>query len=585
MGVQDFFQDINQSIDDIVEKIDNDFLTISHKADADGLASATVMSSIIDILKDYYGALGDNEIIRIMEFEKEGDDSLTDISSICEKNTYFIISDLGTLNPKEINKLNNEEKINNALVIDHHKALELNEGLFNINPKLYGINEEMSASAISGFYAIYALEKIKQDAIKEKISKERISKIEEKINKLLLISIGGDKADMQGAKGPTKLLYEYLINQKKLEEISSPFYGYKTKPFNLVVAETDIPFNLMYKIPTKNALKEKIKISDKEYDNERLFFAIDLKGDIGLNKQYIESNGHDLREIMDKYDLPIFFDTFTEDIKRHGERSELSNIFFNKYEIEGEKIIADMSEREKKIKVIKELFKENLNAFSDPLKLNEFIEQIYEQNYCAMEQRDVCIRSWSPSEQGNFMTALSKMGKGDLFIKGVKRELGIYQGDNKSDAILFSEINNVYENYKETIKNSMEQVESILFEELKEIKEGVYYLPLDKLQLNKDDGLTYTGVIGNLIANTRLLPNNYGIILTSWSINDEKIKISARINPFPNQKVEFGELFSKYKNKGICYSGGGHNEAASCKLYQNNLELFFENIKNENFGR
>lgn len=584
MGETELLRDINKSIDDIIENIDSDFLTISHKADADGLASGTVMNCLVDILKDFYGGYGNNEIMRIMEFEEEGDDSLTTISSLCEKNTYYIISDLGSLNQNEMNSLNNKRIINNAIVMDHHSPLRLNKKIHNINPKNYGIKEELSASSIAGLYAIQILNRIKKE---KNVDKKRIANIEEQIDKLLFISLGGDQADMQGNKGATKIIYDYLINKKRLQKINSPFYGYKTKSFGYVVAESEIPFNLKYRLATKKELERKLdqNLSEEKYENIKKIFVFNNSGKFGLNKQYIDQL-KEKNEIIDEYiNLPLLFEHFTDDIKSHDERVSNSNEFFSKQGIETKEVIADMKQREEKIKFIKQLYKENLEAFADPLKLNEFLKMIDEENYCGRGYDDVCIRSWSPSEQGNFMTALSKIGKGDLFIKGVKRELKIHQGDNKSDYKLFEEINRNYEKYKTTIKETMSEIEHLINQgKLKEIKEGVYYLNLDETSLSRED-LAYTGNVGQITVSTRLLPGNYGILLTSLSIDQSRTKISARINPFPKQKVDFGNLFSGFKKEGICYSGGGHKEAASCKLYNKNIQSFFEYINQENFGR
>jgi nanoRNase/pAp phosphatase (c-di-AMP/oligoRNAs hydrolase) len=587
MGETTFFKDIKRSIDDIITNINADFLIISHRADADGLASGAVMNCLVDILKDFYGGLGDNEIIRIMNFTKEGDNSLETITQITTPGTYYIISDLGSLNGEEINLLNNNNKIEHALIIDHHDALNLNKELYNLNPKIYSIKEEMSASAIAGLYSLEVLKRIKKDATQWNISKERINSIEEKIDKLILIALGGNKADMQGSEGLTRKLYEFLLNKNKLDKISSPFFGYKSKPLKFVVAESAIPFNLKYKIPSKIEIEKTIgkKMSQEEYQTQKMFFVIDEKKRIGINLQYAQTKekGYDLAI---KYNLPIIFEKFTDDVKSHDMRVKKASIFFSNEGIDTSKPIADFKKREETIRKIKNLYKENLEAFSDPQKLNQFLKMLYEENYCAVDCDYITIRSWSPSEQGNFMTALSKMGEGDLFIKGLKIELGMYKKDNQRDELIFNKITKTDEKYKALIKNNMVIVERLINENKMEIiKEGVYHLSLNELDLNETEGKTHTGVLGLLIVNSRMLPEDYGLLFTSLKLKEGKTKISSRINPFPKQRVYLGKFYDELTKKKICYTGGGHNEAASGELFNENLELFFDYVKKENFGR
>ncbi len=596
------------------------FLTISHGADADGLGSATVLSNMVGIVKDFYGQEVtpiNNKVTRIMGFSKDRKhkDSLTQLVNNEKKDTFFLISDLGTLISKEFNDLTKNGDISNAVNIDHHKPANLN-GYFNLNPLAHtkGL-PELSGSSISAVLMHYVIKNLRDNLTIEQATNEKTLKnlklIEKQADYLTLIGLAGDKSDMQGAKGLTKGLYDYMIKRRVLEKVKTPMHGYKTKSIVNVVAESDLPFNLKYRIAEPNIVRNILKLNHstqlkkEDYDVIKKLFVMDSKQNGGVNSYYIQRlpikeideinlislrlTGNHLidysgesKTFIGKYDLE--FNDFKDDIYKHSERQTNAGNLLNNIGLvsnEEKRKTASKCDGDEQ-ELLLTLFKENMEVFSDYQNKERFDAIFNETNYCVKRNNFSMLKNWSPGEQGTYMTAMSKMGGGDYFMLGVEKELDIIKKViNKNDkdyGEITDILDDIYSKYQKTIFDCMGKIEEMIDTKMgfHEIKKNVYYMDMTAVRdiyegkdnYDKSDYLAFVkmvGVLGGMAVKARLLPNHYGVLYTG--IEDDGImKISARVNLGPKQKADFGEFYVSAVEAGICINGGGHKEAASGRL-------------------
>ena len=624
-------KEIEKAAKQLVENYEKDFLTISHAADADGLASAGVIKNTIDLIryfKGYAAPSNTNKVRRIMGFSqnREDKDSLTQIIKGTKEDSFVIISDLGTLISKEFNELSDSGIINNAIIVDHHQPANV-EGHYNLNP-LAHVKEglpELSASSISAVILHYVVEELKnglsEDEAVNKDVRKQLKIIEKMTDYLTLLAIGGDKADMQGPKGLTKALYDHLIQRSVLKKVETPYYGYKTKNLTNVIAESDLPFNLKYRPArikeTRKALDldGNTELKKEDYEILKGLFVINQEGKIGVNSHYMQNLSKNKIDLINKtvkmltgsklidtssdtnnfiYQHDFEFNDFRDDIYRHKEKQNIARELLIQNGFNPDDTAEKLSDKKRFVS----WFKENLDFFSDYRNKEKFDSILNEQNYCAERGGRHIVKNHSPGEQGFYMTAMSKMGEGEFFLEGVELELSIIKGELDPEDEYYNEIVDILESarrrYKRVIHLCMKKVEEMIEEKkgFEELQKNTYYLNMDPV---KEDYLEYNpgfgedfvkmvGVLGKMTTKARLLPNHYGILFTGTE-NNGLVKISARVNTAPGQKVNFSKFYKETVRKGICISGGGHKVASAGILKSENFDKFIRFIGEYKFNK
>ncbi|MCF7871915.1 hypothetical protein K9L97_02670 [Candidatus Woesearchaeota archaeon] len=449
---------------------------------------------------------------------EEDENSITKIKERRGNGTY-IFSDLSVMNPERLKQL--EE----AIILDHHKPLKFEGKHQYINPCNYKIDgaKELSGSLLSGILLHY----IKDELIKDenvKLDKKIKKELNEKIDYLTMFALAGSKADQQKDEGINKTIYEYYINNQKLQKEDSPFFGYFTKTISYAIAESQIPLNLKYDVANNEQRKKflfsqgykKIGESTEKIRNElELLFVIDInKKQTGINKiildtiseEKIEKINKEFREQYNKnlieiaengerlitnangeYIDPIIED-YKDDEKRHKQRIQLADRLLFELGIT-EEHMNDLkgTTRYKRYTLLGQLEK-RLIAFSDPRKRKENHELFKEHQHIITDQKSKLLKNKSIAEIANEMTAYSKMGEideelqinnktiktyGQLFMEAIVIELeGKYDPDDEKQQIVFKKLIDIKKQYNQTIHDGMELIEKwILNNDLKKLEQ------------------------------------------------------------------------------------------------------------------
>jgi hypothetical protein len=534
------------------------FVVVTHKADADGLASQSVLTQTLQIASEFMGNV-EAEVVstRVMDVSPDSVDE-NSLPSLKREfgDAFYIFADLGTAQPTQVQKV-----FGGGIVIDHHPAQEIADGVTYLNPCLYGIEGQSELSgAVSSAFVMHAL----LDIIREEHGgSEQFTALEDKFKHLTLIGLAGGNADQQGNNGLNDVLYQYLMSNRILKKVDSPFFGYYTKTLDKVLAESPIPINLMYRVASKKEVKA---LFDGQLPPiaHRLCFATDSDGNTGLNVQYMAAHGIDPALYPG---VPIVYDDFTSDLKGHGDRVAKAGQLLGALGVTKDTKMCDLPSGSKAKNRLMDAIRDNVHAFAEPELMPRFDSLLAESQYC-MQQRDSrLMRSMSLSELANVMTALSKLGEGDNFCRAVDIEVnGRYSAESVAHETLFEEIASTHTRYKRAVYSGMMAIEALMPTTLEVISDGIYHLPLDKLCGGEIPIQVMTGVYGGLVAGTRGLPGHHGILLTSYPIGEKRRKISGRVNLFPGQTVHLGDFFRQQAELGIAESGGGHSTAAACKI-------------------
>jgi hypothetical protein len=581
------------------------FIGISHKADADGKSAFLQTKYGILLFKDFLG----NEMVefvgkRIMNFssDEEERDSLFKIKQSFGKGLY-IISDLGTLCAEDVDKYLSE-----AIIADHHSSKAFHKRFINVNPMLYGIDgsKDLSAGMIMTLinHAVFSL--IKKEFDSDKSYRKSLLNLQNKLNELSIYGAAGSAADMQNDSGLNKALYEHLEYFGLLKKIDCPFFGYATKKTSLIPAQSREPFNLKYRIASykefqkwteknlNNLSQEDYVCLNNIYDSYRhLFICINNEGfqKVDLNMPYlrqlsdfdIEKLNHLFRSIAShnllepvveskrddekkSYKPSSFFeesdfDHFSDDLKENDKRTLASVVALSFNGING---LKTLSQQKDKVEKLKGLYKDNIISFSDPDNKDYFLSLVNRHQYFILSDKGI-LQNISVLELANNMTAMSKLGYGYLYDSLLDIEFELCQSSSKDKENIISEINAIKNRYNRMIFEGMREVESLLLganTSSQLIKKGVYHLNLDSL-LEKDIGSldimpSMIGVYGGIAAMNGLLPDSYGIIITSCRRNLDGIsKISIRVTEIPKlADVDVRPLMQKF-------GGGGHKQAAA----------------------
>lgn len=647
--------DIKTAADSIYEKIStyeySEINIVSHLADADGLGSLvldpglkliaeTLGKQIISkdsLEKENYQIKIQSKRVMSVKSDPESDESINKIKKEMGDGQY-IFSDLNADRQKEF------EKLSSAIIMDHHAPLDYKGKHTYINPCNYGFEgeKELSGSLLSALLLHYVTDKAKENFGNDKKSKEKLKEIDKKIDYLTMFALAGANADQQRTHGINKGIYDYYVEKNMLQKEDIPLFGYFTKTISYSIAESQLPINLKYDVAnnkqTKSFLfyqgyKKSGESTKKIRDVLQRIFTININAkEIGVNqyglnslkesqveainsefiqtynKKLIETTDNGQRYITNKsgeYIEPIFVD-FKDDEKRHNERILLADKLLNELKIE-KKFMSKVHGKERIS--LKDNLKNRIKYFSDPKKLEDAIREFDEHQYIIKNQESKLINNRSLPELANDMTALSKMGYGDLLMRLISYEIeGTFDPNNKQMMEDFQKKEAVKAEYNKVIHTGMNKIEKIILENgtrkinsgenlknlicpkenelqrLVEIDKGIYLLSLESLkeEINNEHLLyTTTGVFGGLTAKSRMLPGDYGIIFTALKTKDGTYKISGRINPEPKQKVHLGKFYETTTELNITESGGGHPEAASCIIKEENLDKFITYAKEQ----
>lgn len=490
---------------------------LSHLADADGLASQLVLDLGFKHVADYLG-ISQHSILseRIMQFSKDPS-SEYHIANIKEilGDGFYVIADLATFDPTLA-----PSSLKDLLVIDHHPPKRGHERFYTINPHLRDIDGEKDCSgSIGSFLAVdalmnYALTIELSAGENEKII-ETSSKYKQSLDKLGIIALAGANADMQEIRGINSAVTKYLQQRKLLKIINHPFYGHATKPLNRVLMESTIPFNLKY--------------------------AFNSSG----------------------------FKSFTDDYKGSARLPHANNFLMQNY-FDIQDTLLDLSPV--KLEQFKNLYSDNLIKFADPELKHHYLKKMH--SYQSFIPNFGILGGLSVPEAGNLFTSLSKLGHGNL-IKDYFESYFFSPENGGHLKNLESYISHYHKSYKQMIAAGMLQAENIVNNNLGMVGRETYSLNMDSYLhiegFTPDILRKLVGVYGGLICNTRLLPNNYGVLFTRMSFNEEGkrfFKISGRYSDHPKyDAVDLGKLMENF-------GGGGHKGAASCVISADDLDDF-----------
>ncbi|MGM5485080.1 MAG: hypothetical protein ACQEP1_04375 [Nanobdellota archaeon] len=527
---------------------------ISHLADADGLASEAINKAGREVILDQIGRPTTEGFPDKIDSTRVMDISSRNLKDIVDGHNSYVFADLGTLEPEMLDKYNID-----SLIIDHHEFKEGDTKI--INPDKHGIDggKELSASLLSSIYI---------DSLADQVDVS--DNIRDELNLMHVLGISGAKADMQGNEGNNKAVYDELEKRKVINELPLPFFGYFTKPLSSVLAESEVPFNLRYRLPSEKELRSvlgdefKGKKVEDSYEELKFKVAFDKKEEKLVANMYHTDDDFGLDR----------FDDYRDDYKANEVRTKSANAELGRNGLSEPDHQCDIKDKGSLYK----MYKDNVIAFSDPAKRDDYLSMLKEPQY-AVNSKFGLVNGNSVSELANLMTALSSLGHGELFLNTVSKEL---RGEDVSYEL--DKIKEIHASYRGTISEMMGQVEDKLWGEgLEEISEGVYHLNMDFIDLPVNVE-SMIGKCGGLIAKGRYLPDNYGVLFTSYTKgNKGDVKVSGRVNQFPGHgDVDLGGLFSKHAALGLANSGGGHKEAASGRYER--LDDFIKYAAESDFG-
>lgn len=607
----------------------------SHKSDADGLASEIVLNAGYRAITQFLGLLPTEdkgveiESTRITSISnnKESPDNLENLvnATIEQHKTsadITIFSDLGTFDYATATKLQAEEKLKYTLTTDHH-PIKGTPTVDVLNPLMHEIDggKYYSAALINVEYLKAIVEAIKEDFEKENLFeqeqiKDQFKTLTKKINYLTIIGTAGSSADMQDPYEYNASTYLDLLKKRLIKNEGHPFFGTQNKSSYTVLAESDLSLNLKYRRPTAQEIihffkQKQIKINEEEikknYKTISKYFATNEQKQTGINRQYLRNNTENIKTInetiskiskklkidkeettnQDYYsmyyenkELPIIFETFLDDERRYQNRIQLVQNLLTRLKLKTEK---STSLDELNITKILDECEQNIISFSDPEMKDELLEKLKKPQFRITEPEYRFVNTKFISGLANEMTAFSKMGYGPKFLKLIESELESIDSKNVRNVRLMRELQEVHLTYRTIIYNGMRILEQKAINEIKKIGPKMYMLDLEDLKKIADTEIleNMTGVFGGLITKNRLLPRDYGLLLTKLDTGTS-IKISSRVylTPKNRENLDLGSFYAEMEQKEIALNGGGHKLAASGRFTNPRVEEFLKEIKN-----
>jgi RecJ-like exonuclease len=211
-----FYESIEKAVERFKSFEKNKTIRLISHLDADGISACAILMHILMQENRKYSI----SIVQQLDREK-----LLELSK--ESYSYFIFSDLGSGQIKDIIELFPNKKI---IILDHHepeKIENLNSNITHINPHLNGID---GSKEIAGAGVVYLFAKT----------------LDKKYEDLAHIAIIGAIGDIQEDKGFLKLNNEILETAVKKEKIKVKkglrMFGIQTKPLHKVLEYSTDPY-------------------------------------------------------------------------------------------------------------------------------------------------------------------------------------------------------------------------------------------------------------------------------------------------------------------------------------------------------
>jgi RecJ-like exonuclease len=211
-----FYESIEKAIEKFKSFDKNKTIRLISHLDADGISACAILMHILTQENRKYSI----SIVQQLDREK-----LLELSK--ESYSYFIFSDLGSGQIKDIIELFPNKQI---IILDHHepeKIENLNSNIININPHLNGID---GSKEISGAGVVYLFAKT----------------LDRKYEDLAHIAVIGAIGDIQEDKGFLYLNNQILETAVKKEKIKVKkglrMFGMQTKPLHKVLEYSTNPY-------------------------------------------------------------------------------------------------------------------------------------------------------------------------------------------------------------------------------------------------------------------------------------------------------------------------------------------------------
>ena len=210
-----FQESINKAVDKFKSWDKNKTIRIISHLDADGISASAILIHVLNKENRKYSI----SIIPQLNREK-----IIELSK--ENYPYFIFTDLGSGQIKELNELLNKE----IIVLDHHKLddAKANKNIIHINPHLQKIDgsKEISGAGVAYLFAV---------------------KLNKKNKELAHIPVIGAIGDVQEEKGEflkmnKEILQDAIANNKIEVKKGLRLFGMQTKPLHKVLEYCTDPY-------------------------------------------------------------------------------------------------------------------------------------------------------------------------------------------------------------------------------------------------------------------------------------------------------------------------------------------------------
>lgn len=634
-----YLDDLNKGSNWIFDRVNNSWWSdtpyvITDSKDADGLAAQVVFKKGLEQILEFFGNHAKIDSHRIGRFTKELEEGgeLEHLPTVLELEPEkdFIISDLGSLESEMANGY-----VSDLLFVDHHGVRSgFDEHFVTINPNKHQIDggRELSSAmqATMLLNMVYDRIEAENSSNGDERIKSNLNKLRDRLDLISLIGLAGASADMQKEEGLNSVLFEYLEDRRIIEKYNSPFYGINSKSANKVMAQSDPVFNFKYFVPDREELEgvfnkefhslnrsDKSKLSEL-YDKFRWVFTTEnlKKGSSSspkVNMVYLNSLSND--EVSELNSLVSSltgnnlvehtsgglalttrfgeskFEGFTDNLVSNEKKIPIATDILKNAKVKGKKRSFDpdgsIGKQSELSDYLVSKFEDSVIAFGDVTERDYNLAKLRREQYVSTYALDII--GTSVAELANSMTALSKLGYGDVFLDAIEELIDL--GENSPKSLGKTNIDRVLEEhhkYRLSVYNGMTAFteklsDSKVIQRIGNQSSRLVYcdmsflegeiaaeMPLEKVN----------GVFLGIAANTQILPGGKVIAFGGVPVEingKEYVKISGRATDCSEYiDINIRSLMEKY-------GGGGHKQAAACVIPQNKLDDFLSDVEYHNF--
>jgi len=216
MKYKQFYESVEKAVEKFKSFNKNETIRLISHLDADGISACAILIHLLT---------QENRKYSISIVQQLDRDKLLEISK--ESYSYFIFSDLGSGQIKNINELFKNKQ---AIILDHHepeKIDNLNPNIIHINPHLLGID---GSKEISGAGVVYLFAK-------------SIDKKHEDLAHIAIIGAMGDVQEDNGFLNLNNQILETAVSRGKLKvKKGLRMFGMQTKPLHKVLEYSTDPY-------------------------------------------------------------------------------------------------------------------------------------------------------------------------------------------------------------------------------------------------------------------------------------------------------------------------------------------------------